>query len=356
MVASSFSAEEDPAVKSLSKRAGIAQDVPGSEKYQSNHMSMIFREGLSFSGFERNKVFFGTGGLRYADLSDISGADSEGDCRASVVADFDDDGDPDLFVNAAQREQHMLYRNDAAVGRSIKFRLRAREGHPDAIGAIVKLRRASSVDAQVLSCGSGFESQNASELIFGLGKEPAATVLVRWPGRDVEQFGRVEAGGRYVLEEGRGEPRAYAAKPFAFADPLPRGVRVRLGSVLEELDLLTLDGASHRAELRGNVPTLVNFWATTCSSCVAELPELARLRESGKYRLIAISLDPAGARDRVREVWSRFGAGGSAYAIGDEPVAELVDVPRLAIPLTLLVSPEGRIERILQGRIREGDL
>jgi peroxiredoxin len=58
-----------------------------------------------------------------------------------------------------------------------------------------------------------------------------------------------------------------------------------------------LDGSkSTTADLRGKV-TLVNFWATTCVSCVKEMPELAATYNKFKDRgfetmAVAMSYDP----------------------------------------------------------------
>ena len=58
------------------------------------------------------------------------------------------------------------------------------------------------------------------------------------------------------------------------------------------LDGSTLDGST----LKGQV-TLVNFWATTCTSCVAEMPELIRTHQKFQSRgfetvAVAMSYDP----------------------------------------------------------------
>ena len=91
MVASSIGDSTQSTAKDVVKKAAIDIERPGSDRYQETHMAEIFQQGLSFSGFERNKVFFGRGDTKFLDLSDISGADSKGDCRAAVVADFDAD-------------------------------------------------------------------------------------------------------------------------------------------------------------------------------------------------------------------------------------------------------------------------
>lgn len=361
VVASSVSAEGEQGDRALLATAGIRTERPGSDRYQQNHMALIFQQGLSFSGFERNKVFIGGKGQRFVDLSDISGADSEGDCRASVVADFDDDGDPDLFVNAIQREMHMLYRNDAGAGGDrgfVKVRLRASTGHADAIGAIVKAEHEGTTTAQVLACGSGFEAQNAPELIFGVGAARESRLTVRWPGRALEDFGLVARDGRYLLIEGTGKPATYAARTFRFGAPPAPGLRLGVGDEIGSLALRTTAGEARDLTVSGEAdrPLLLNFWATTCTSCLLELPALAKLHAAGKYRVVAVSVDPDGAAERVRAVWERFAPPFETYLITERAATQLFDLDRLSIPLSIIVDSQGRVTRAVTGRLREGEL
>ena len=80
---------------------GVAKEQAGSQTYQSEHMGMIFQDGFSFSGFERDVLALGDGAGRFTDVSAISGLDDPNDGRAALTADFDDDGDLDLvFADA----------------------------------------------------------------------------------------------------------------------------------------------------------------------------------------------------------------------------------------------------------------
>lgn len=358
MLASTIGDESSPSCDKIVEVGNIKTEGVGSDRYKNDHMGLIFQEGLSFSGFERNKLFLGkTGG--YVDLSNISGADSESDCRAVLVADFDDDGDCDLFVNAIQRDCHHLFRNDLprdGSRRSIKIRLRATKGHPDAVGAIVKITTSAGTQARVLSCGVGFESQDADEMVFGLGSNAKASFSVRWPGRQVEQFGSLAAGGCYLLTEGTGKAVARARKTFKFADPSPRGVKVQVGQSMASLDLLSVDGKPRKVELKADIPVLVNFWSTTCRSCLAEMPELIRLHTEKKYRVVAVSLDPQNRTPVVERLRAKFGMNFEVFRVGDAQVEELFDTSRLGIPVTFVLSKDGRVDRILQGKVKKGDL
>ena len=321
-------------------------------------MAQIFQDGLSFSGFERNKVFASADG-KFVDLSDVSGADSEGDCRAACVADFDDDGDADLFVNAAQRRLHHLYRNDVGAGvggRFVKIRLRATKGHASATGAIVKVTRGSRTEARSLECGGGFESQHADEFVFGLGQDAEAGIVVRWPGRGVESFGAAAANGRYLLVEGEGKPRVVPARTFSFANPGPAGLKLRIGDAVPALSVKTSDGTMIPWTPAGRRGMLINIWSTTCAACVAELPELQRLHDEGGYRVLGLCLDPPGSEAKGAKVVSQRGARFTVGLLPPSEAAKVIDLEKAAIPLTIVVGADGRIERFLQGRIMPGRL
>ena len=64
-----------------------------------------------------------------------------------------------------------------------------------------------------------------------------------------------------------------------------------------ESTFVLLDGSSHTTDdLRGKV-TLVNFWATSCTTCVAEMPEIIATHQKFNSRgfdtiAVAMSYDP----------------------------------------------------------------
>lgn len=68
-------------------------------------------------------------------------------------------------------------------------------------------------------------------------------------------------------------------------------------SKLPDLPFTQLDGARHQlADLKGRV-TVVNFWATSCSTCVKEMPDLVATHQRFKARgletlAVAMSYDP----------------------------------------------------------------
>ena len=359
MVASSIDVSKEKSVH-------VKEDV-NSKTYLARHNGQIFSDGRSFSGFERNVTWVARDG-RYVDLSKVSGANSPNDARSVIAADFDDDGDVDLFVHSIQRERHALYRNDAVEpgGRDtgfLKLRLTATSGNAEAIGATVVVRGPQGPVAQVMARGSGFQSCLPPELVFGLGAAESAAVEVLWPGGTRESFGVLSAGTRALLVEGSGEARPLAAVPMELPDPLPTGLRIAEGDVLPRVRLRDAQGHERVVdweELAAGKPLLVNLWASYCSPCVDELPDLQAIHARGEQRVATISVDVPSEVSRARELLERAGADFPSFYLAQDSdelsdpsgMADLADLERLALPTTLVLAPDGRVESILRGPLK----
>jgi len=322
----------------------------------------MFVDGRSFSGNERDKLWWNRGDATFVDVSHYSGCDSPNDGRAAVAADFDDDGDVDLFVHEIQRERHVLYENRLGTrdGSFLKLRLRGTKRHPDAIGATVRVRGPRGVVAQVLSAGAGFVSCQPLELVFGLGRAERAEVEVLWPGGGRESFGEVAAGSRALLVEGAGKAQAESAKTVRFPEPLPGGLKIGVGARLPRLRLEDAQGGEKELDVAreaGGRTLYLALWASWCAACAGEMPALEALHQGGKARVAVLSLD-AQEKCAAAESWLRKrGASFPSWYAGGarEEIAKLVDLERLPLPTTLVLSGEGVVIEVIQGTLRGVD-
>ncbi|MBM4015045.1 MAG: CRTAC1 family protein [Planctomycetes bacterium] len=219
MVASTVDAAAEPSIR-------VGQQV-NSAQYRQAQYHLMWREGWSYAGRERDKVWLNSG-AGFLDVSDVSGADSAGDGRALLTVDFDDDGDVDLFTHEMQRSRHRLFRNDAvtaeggAVGGAqqfVKVQLEATTRHWSAVNAQVIAHFGDTRCAQTLGIGNAYVSCQPYELHFGLGAAAEVTLEVLWPGGARETFGPVPSGSRVRLREGSANATLLPLLPRSLARP-----------------------------------------------------------------------------------------------------------------------------------------
>jgi len=107
------------------------------------------------------------------------------------------------------------------------------------------------------------------------------------------------------------------------------------------MKLRTLDGKILNFEDYKNKVVFINFWATWCAPCIAEMPNIQSLYEkidSENIKFVMISLDRN--TEKARKFIEKKGFTFPVY----EPVGYLPDVyyaPEL--PTTFVISPEGHI-------------
>jgi enediyne biosynthesis protein E4 len=126
--------------------------------------------------------------------------------RGAAFADFDDDGDLDVFVTALN-DKAALFRNDGGDRNAfLAFRLVGTKPR-DPAGARVTVTLGDGVArVEELHHGASFCGDNDPRLFFGLGAETAARrVDVRWPNGETQRFENVAARKFYVVEQGRAE-------------------------------------------------------------------------------------------------------------------------------------------------------
>ena len=115
-------------------------EAAGSDDYRDDHFGKLFKEGFSFSGFERDALYLNRGDKTFLNVSGISGIDSESDGRGAVFADFDNDGDQDVFLTTIQGSAHLLFRNNVGSEAAyVRVMLEGRASGRDAFGAIVRV-------------------------------------------------------------------------------------------------------------------------------------------------------------------------------------------------------------------------
>jgi thiol-disulfide isomerase/thioredoxin len=329
---------------------------------RSDQDQLIFGKGFSFSGYERDPLYLNLGTRRFLDISGCSGIDSVTDGRAAVFADFDNDGDLDVFMTTLQGQSHLLFRNN--VGQDNRW-LRvlldggASLGH-DAFSSVVRVRTSAGTLTKVKAGGSGFISEHDPRLLFGLGQDTQVeAVEVNWPDGAVERFaGPFAAGSTLRLVRGRGRAEHVTLAAARLPDPLSReqaiasALRFGAGQPVPDLKVVGLDGrpGSLRSLLRPGRRLLVNVWATWCGPCRNEMPELEALRGRLAGRgidLVGLSVDTE--KDAPVAEFARARVSYPVFRLDPAEIGRLYAGDEVTVPLSFLVEPDGRMAELVPG-------
>jgi thiol-disulfide isomerase/thioredoxin len=112
---------------------------------------------------------------------------------------------------------------------------------------------------------------------------------------------------------------------------------------VEPFTLTDLDGKTISfADLRGKV-VLVNFWATWCPPCRAEIPDLIKLQDKYRDKLVVLGI----SEDEVtpEEVKAFATAQKMNYPVAmSTPEMSKIFKGVSALPTTFVIDPEGRIQ------------
>lgn len=127
------------------------------------------------------------------------------------------------------------------------------------------------------------------------------------------------------------------------------------GSAAPDFSLPARDGSTVKlSDLKGQV-VMVNFWATWCGPCRAEIPGYIKLQEKyGKDGLviIGVSCDQGGdATQTVKKFAAKNGMNYTVVMADDAVTSAFGDIE--AIPTTFLIDRDGKIRDRKVGSVSE---
>ncbi len=170
-----------------------------------------FAEDTGTSYAQKNLLLRNEGAPRFKfeDVTTRSGSalQIERVWRGACFADFDDDGDIDVFATSLNGKP-ALCRNDGGNTNSwLRFALEGKGGQRDPSGArVYVLLESGAVQMEELHHGSSFCGDNDPRLHFGTGSATiAGTVRVVWPDGTEETFRDVATRKGYRIRQGAGK-------------------------------------------------------------------------------------------------------------------------------------------------------
>jgi hypothetical protein len=157
--------------------------------YHTNGWSGDFIEDTS-------RAFVSNGAGQFAEQAADLGLDDEEEGRGIVCADFDNDGDTDIFqLHRGYPLSATMWRNDTSANNFLRVLLKGNPPNTEAAGARIFVTIGNKTQMREIIIGSNFVSQNPTMQVFGLGTAAQVDELrVEWPDGSVTNLGAVAAG------------------------------------------------------------------------------------------------------------------------------------------------------------------
>jgi hypothetical protein len=123
--------------------------------------------------------------------------------RGVAVADYDNDGDPDVLLLAVGEPPRLLRNDGGHRRRWLGVRLVGTRSGRDAVGARVTLTAGGRARTRARVGGASYLTASDPRLLFGLGdSEGTSSVEVRWPSGHVDRLAGLAAGRYHTITEG----------------------------------------------------------------------------------------------------------------------------------------------------------
>lgn len=122
------------------------------------------------------------------------------------------------------------------------------------------------------------------------------------------------------------------------------------------LSVTTLDGKKFDLAQQSGKWTIVNFWATWCSPCLKELPDISKFVETHKDKVSAIGLafEDSDKADIVNFLKQHPISYPVAQVDINDPPKDF-EAPK-GLPNTYVIAPDGHVAKAFTGPITAADL
>ncbi len=125
-----------------------------------------------------------------------------------------------------------------------------------------------------------------------------------------------------------------------------------VGGNVGDFALPALDGRTLESKEFKGQPVVLNFWATWCSNCMKEIPELKQIEAEGKAKVISIALDEDGSS--VIKPFTENHQINYTVLVGNQEIFQQFN--GVAIPYTLVLDGSHRITKIYRGIAGKEDI
>jgi len=127
-------------------------------------------------------------------------------------------------------------------------------------------------------------------------------------------------------------------------------------SVKPALSIKTLNGDTFDLAKQSGKWVIVNYWATWCSPCLKELPDISAFVAAHKDKVAAIGLDfEDSEKDDIEKFLQKHPLSYPVAQVDIDNPPKDFDTPK-GLPNTYVVAPDGHVAKAFMGPITTKDL
>ena len=148
------------------------------------------------------RLFYSQGDGTFEERAADFGLDDAGQGRGVACFDAERDGDIDIVLTNASADHIVYYRNDTDNDHHyLGVKVKALGGNTFGVGALVEARTSDGVQIRTVGGGNNYASHDPLEAHFGLGAATTADIRVVWPDGEVSRENDVAADQIVTLEQ-----------------------------------------------------------------------------------------------------------------------------------------------------------
>lgn len=130
---------------------------------------------------------------------------------------------------------------------------------------------------------------------------------------------------------------------------------LKVGAQAPDFELVDLNGETHRLSDYKGQGIFLNFWGTWCEPCEREMPAMTRQYEAFKEQGVQIlAVNYAQTDFEVQQYATNMGLNFPVAIDKTKSVFTAYNIDPL--PTTILISSEGKVEKIITGEMNEGQI
>ncbi len=180
----------------------------------------------------------GDGTFSAAELAAFEGHEAKG----GSIADYDGDGDVDIFVWGYDQVSELLRNDSTDTHRWLEVKLMGVTSNADAIGAVARVTAGGMTQMRRVTGGDSAHSQSDLIMHFGVGDETTLDLDIQWPSGIQQSFPGVAVGQLVVINEIGGLLDEQLTEGSFSYDPLQRLLHVSARSNYGGRTALSVEG------------------------------------------------------------------------------------------------------------------